>query len=269
MPLYAGAQTYPDYISTDINDFAGLLVDDEERERVKDRLVTLRQDTGIEMTVVTLPSQDAYAPRLTLEDFATGLFNHWGIGDSTRNDGIMVLVLPEDRAMRIELGAGFGQDWNHVAQRIVDEDFLPSFRDEDYQRGIEAGSAAVIERIALPFVEGRPAPAPPENTSLPWQTVPLFGGIILLFMLRGWVSDIFIRLRTCPKCGRKGTLRASRRTVQSATTNMTGRAERTVWCVACDYHDVSMITLARRTGSTSSGGFGGGRSGGGGASGRW
>jgi len=269
-PVLAVAETYPDYVSTDINDFANLLSNEEVRERVRDQLITLQQNTGIEMTVVTLPSQDDYAPLLTLEDFATRLFNTWGIGDATRNDGIMVLVIPQDRAMRIELGAGYGRDWDYAAQIIVDRKFLPKFRNEDYQGGIEAGVAAVIERIALPFNEGAPALEVPEDTSLPWYSVPIFGGIVLLVASRRVVGDIFTRFRTCPGCGRKGTLRSRRVTVMMATTNMSGRGERTVWCVACDYKSVTTYTISRiRRSSSSSGGFGGGSSGGGGASGRW
>ena len=269
-PLLATAETYPDYVSTDINDFANLLVDEEVRDRLRDRLVTLRQNTGIEMTVVTLPTQDDYAPLLTLEDFATRLFNRWGIGNAARNDGIMVLVLPQDRAMRIELGAGYARDWDYAAQIIVDREFLPHFRNEDYQGGIEAGVAAVIERIALPFNTGAPALEVPEDTSLPWYSVPIFGGVILLVALRNVIGGIFTRFCTCPSCGRKGTLRSRRVTVMMATTNIPGQGERTVWCVACDYRNVTTYRISRiRRSSSSSGGFGGGRSGGGGASGRW
>ena len=59
------------------------------------------------MKIITLESQAPYAPDETLEEFATNLFNDSGIGDATRNDGILVLVLPDDRAMRIERGAGY------------------------------------------------------------------------------------------------------------------------------------------------------------------
>jgi uncharacterized protein len=79
------------------------------------------------LTVVTLKSQKPYAPGETLEDFATNLFDDWGIGDATRNDGILVLVLPNDRAMRIELGAGYDASWNNEAGRLIDRSYLPSF----------------------------------------------------------------------------------------------------------------------------------------------
>ena len=88
--------------------------------------------------------------------------------------------------MRIELGAGYGHDWNDAAARAVDLEFLPHFRNGDYQTGILNGSSAVIDSIALPFIAGNPAPQPTDD-SLPWYAVPIFGLFIALVMLRpGW-----------------------------------------------------------------------------------
>lgn len=270
LPVAAVAQTLPDYVSPYINDFASLLTEEQTRKTLEDRLILLRQDKGIEMTVVTLPGQAPYAPAATLEEFATGLFNHWGVGNADRNDGIMVLVLPEDRAMRIELGAGYGRDWDGVAQRIVDTEFLPRFRQDNYPAGIMAGSAAVIDRIALPFAEGKAAPTPSNDDAVPWIVMGLFGGLALVLGQRRRIGDVFTLLRTCPQCEAKGTLRVTRRTLMSATTTSGGQIERTVTCTNCDYHDERIIHTSRRSSSTGrSGSFGGGRSGGGGASGRW
>ena len=268
LPVAGAAQSYPDYESTDINDFAGVLTDAEVGRSLKDRLVSLRRDKGIEMTVVTLPSQAPFAaPGATLEEFATGLFNHWGVGDATRNDGIMVLVLPEDRAMRIELGAGYGRDWDAVAQDIVDDTFLPRFREGNYAAGIMAGSAEVIDRIALPFAEGADAP---QGDGVPWLAMILMGGAALLMGQARKLGDLLTRFLTCPQCGQRGTLRTVRRTVMMATTVSGGLVERTTTCTNCDYHDVRTIHTSRRSSSSGrSSSFGGGRSGGGGASGRW
>ncbi|WP_299725394.1 YgcG family protein [uncultured Tateyamaria sp.] len=278
MPVLASAQTYPDPTSTDINDFAGLLVDAEVRDTLRTRLVNLRQATGVEMTVVTLATQKDFAPNLSLEAFATGLFNSWGIGDASRNDGVLVLVLRDDRAMRVELGAGYAQDWNDEAARVVGNEFLPHFREGDYQSGISSGSAAVIDTIVVPFLAGKTGPAKTDEGQ-PWYMVLIFGVIFLGIMLRNVMGDFVVRFRTCPQCGRKGTLRATRRTIVHASSMTPGSAERTVTCTACDYHDLSTIYLPRRSsasdhsssssGSGFGGGFGGGRSGGGGASGRW
>ena len=154
------AQTFPDHTTTTVNDFASVLPA-RSAAALRAQLTTLNRDTGIEMTVVTLASQAAYAPGMEMETFATALFNHWGVGNAQRNDGIMVLVLPDDRAMRIELGAGFDQAWNTHAARIVERDFLPHFRNGNYAVGIMLGADAVIDEIALPFSEG--ATKPPTN----------------------------------------------------------------------------------------------------------
>ena len=89
------AQPYPSPISPHVNDLAQLL-DTKDLAEVRGMLKLLKADTGIQMTVVTLESQAPYAPDETLEEFATNLFNDWGIGDATRNDGILVLVLPDE-----------------------------------------------------------------------------------------------------------------------------------------------------------------------------
>ena len=76
----AYAQSYPEYNSTTVNDYAGLL-DDTSEARVVAQLEALKKDTGVEMAVLTLSRQEMFAPDITLEKFATGLFNEWGIGD--------------------------------------------------------------------------------------------------------------------------------------------------------------------------------------------
>ena len=130
-PVLGFAQTFPQRASNDINDLANVLNDDDRAE-VREMLRGLKSDTGIEMTVLTIENQAPYAPNQTLEGFATALFNNWEIGDASRNDGILVLVLPGDRAMRIELGSGYDKSWDDVAGRVIDRSFLPSFRSDKY-----------------------------------------------------------------------------------------------------------------------------------------
>ena len=83
----ASAQSYPEYQSSTVNDVADLL-DPPEEAALSERLTELERETGVEMTVLTLSSQSGFAPDQTLEQFATGLFNHWGIGKAERDDGV-------------------------------------------------------------------------------------------------------------------------------------------------------------------------------------
>jgi uncharacterized protein len=96
---------------------------------------------------------------MTLEAYATALFDHWGVGKAETNDGVMVLVFRDDRAMRLELGAAYGRDWDRVAQDVVERHFLNAFATGDYVRGLTWGTEHVIARIVMPFREGAAPPA--------------------------------------------------------------------------------------------------------------
>ena len=261
-PALVAAQSYPDYRRLTVNDRAEMLSPEVEAA-LDAQLGALRRETGIEMTVLTLVSQGDHAPGMTIEQFATGLFDHWGIGDAARNDGILVLVIRDDRVMRIELGAGYGRDWDRHAARVVNRSFLPHFEAGDFEEGLLAGVDDTIETIARPFHAGTPAPRdPPMGIFLALA----FLGAALL-MGRRWIGDRLVRLRRCPNCQRRG-LRRERRTVRKPTRDISGEGRLTTRCAFCNYRRSDPFTIAQLS-SSSGGRFGGGRSGGGGATGRW
>ncbi|MDQ7071409.1 MAG: TPM domain-containing protein [Rhodobacterales bacterium] len=264
---FANAQSYPDYSSTTVNDFSGLLSPEAEA-RVAAQLATLKSETDIEMTVVTLSRRAMFTDTQTLEEFATGLFNNWGIGDKTRNDGILVLVMRSDREMRIELGAAFGRDWDRVAEMVVDRSFLPLFKQDKYEAGIEKGVSDVIATIAMPFHNREPAPETSGGVSGWWALlIPI---PLLLAAFFNTIKDRIAANRPCPKCGHK-TLSVVRNTLNQATKSSAGNGERVTACSRCDYRLAVPYTISRRSSSKSSSrsSFGGGSSGGGGASGKW
>lgn len=267
------AQTFPLYEETTVNDYADLLVPDAEAALASE-LDELRTDTGVEMTVLTLDSQRPFSSNQSLEAFATALFDNWGIGDADRNDGVLVMVLRADRAMRIELGAAYGQNWNREAQYVVDNVFLPEFRNEDYATGIVNGVDAVISEIVLPFQSGvELPPRQAENRGklniLYW----IFGGLVAFVVSSVFGAKRLIkRMRKCPQCG-QGGLNKDRIVDFRPSYSSTGAGRNRFHCSHCDYEDFVRFTIAQRTrsssSSSSSSSFGGGRSGGGGASGRW
>ncbi|GHF53245.1 TPM domain-containing protein [Seohaeicola zhoushanensis] len=272
LTLFAGpaaADIWPTYDNPFVNDQAGILPDESEAA-LRAQLEQLKTDTGIEMTVLTLKSQRDFQPNLSLEEFATGIFDRWGIGDSARNDGILVLVLRQDRAMRIELGKAYGRDWDGAAEDLVDRSFLPAFRSYDYPGGIATGVSDVIETIALPFQGGTAAPSG-EGNGTGWGMA-LFGGMVALMFSRVWLSPILARFRSCENCGQRGVT-VRNEVLKRASTVTSGEGRRTVTCPHCGHVATALYTIAResrdRSDSSSGGSFGGGSSGGGGASGKW
>lgn len=171
----AGAGPWPARTDPFVNDLAGALPDAEE-SRLRSDLATLRAETGVEMAVLTIASRGGYDPSPSIESFATGVFNAWGIGDGARNDGILVLVVTQDREMRVELGAAYDQGYDVLAQDIVSRVFVPDLREGDLARGIVAGTGEVMARIARRHAARLPPEAlPARNGGLPrWLPVAVF-----------------------------------------------------------------------------------------------
>ena len=262
-PMASIAQPYPSPISPHVNDFVQLL-DTEDLAEVRGMLNSLKADTGIQMTVVTLERQAPYAPDETLEEFAANLLNDWGIGDATRNDGILVLVLPDDRAMRIELGAGYDASWNNEAGRVIDRSYLPSFRSDKYALGIKDGVADTIALLARPYAKGQSAPK--SNNSPLVFIVGLFAAVAFTF--RRWLGDRATKLHKCPSCMHRGALRIRQKTTRNASSTAEGSGRKTLHCTRCDHSESSNYVISRRSDSKNRG-FDVGRSSGGGSSGRW
>lgn len=108
------------------------------------RLDALEQKTTTEIAVVTVPSLDG----MSVEDYAVRLFKEWGVGQAQSDNGVLVLVAPQQREMRIEVGYGLeGILPDGLAGQIIRDDFIPRFREDDYDGGIRDGMLRVIDVV--------------------------------------------------------------------------------------------------------------------------
>lgn len=138
----AAPQDLPHHIGK-VNDFAALL-DPSQRDALEAQLADLERATSAEVAVVTVVSLGGRS----VEEYATELFNAWGIGKRDRDNGVLVLVAVQDRAVRIEVGYGLeGILPDGLAGSLIRERFLPRFRDGDYRTGILDGTTRIIEIV--------------------------------------------------------------------------------------------------------------------------
>jgi uncharacterized protein len=287
LPVAAAAQTYPAYTSLAVNDFAGVL-DDAAEARIAALVDDARRDPGVEITVVTIPRVATYAPGQTLEAFATGLFNAWGIGSRATNDGILILLSVEDRAVRIELGGAYPPVYDGRALRVIDVVMLPPFRQGDWAGGIETGVTAAVEDIARPFRAGASVTETSgigDGGGFPGFLIFVIEAAVVAAAALAWF--VFRRPHPrCPSCGKRGIVRHEE-VMDAPTETVPGNGRETRRCPACGWSEVraysipSLADAARaaaagaadrhRHGGGGSGGgsFGGGSSSGGGASGRF
>jgi uncharacterized protein len=139
-----------------VSDYANVL-SARSRTALAARLEAVDRQTSIQIAVVTVKSLDGQ----TVERYATRVFNAWGVGQAGTNTGVLVLVAPRDRQMRIEVGKGLDEVLTDaVSADVVDGYFLPAFRQQRIQEGVEAGVGRIIA-----ILQARPAR--PRDVDMP------------------------------------------------------------------------------------------------------
>jgi uncharacterized protein len=123
-----------------VNDGARVL-DAKARAELGALLRDVEQQTTAEIALVTVPSLDG----MTVEEYANRLFAAWGIGKKGHDNGVLFLVAPADRKVRIEVGYGLEPVLpDGLAGEIIRTNVLPRFKEGDFARGIRDG----LTRIA-------------------------------------------------------------------------------------------------------------------------
>jgi uncharacterized protein len=139
-------------------DQAGILPDDVEMQ-LEARLRALWQRTGDTLVVVSLSSLKGES----IENYAFNIFDTWGIGHAKTDRGLLLLIAPNERKVRIEVGCGFeSQVTDAIAGRIIRERITPIFSEGDLAGGTLAGVDALIERLAMPKAANDPGPTTPS-----------------------------------------------------------------------------------------------------------
>jgi len=141
----AAAQTFPE-LTGRVVDQADLLSPQQEVDLTA-KSEALENQTGRQFVVATVNSLE----NRTIEDYGYRLGRHWGIGREKEDDGVILLVAPNEKKVRIETGYGAeGFLPDILAGRIIRDDILPRFRDGDMAGGIMAGADAIIRQMSLP-----------------------------------------------------------------------------------------------------------------------
>ncbi len=122
-------------------DQAGIL-DPATRTELSDKLAALEQKTTDQFVVVTLKSLQG----TTIEDFGVQLGRHWGIGQKGKNNGVLLIVAPNERKVRIEVGYGLeGTLTDAVSKLIIENAIIPRFRAGDFAGGIRRGADDILQ----------------------------------------------------------------------------------------------------------------------------
>lgn len=141
----AVAQNFPE-LTGRVVDQANLLSPEQEAE-LTGKLEALEQASSRQLVVATIASLQDYP----IEDYGYQLGRHWGIGQSEANNGVILIVAPNERKARIEVGYGLEPILTDaLSHQIIQNQILPRFRDGDYPGGINVGADAIIQQLQAP-----------------------------------------------------------------------------------------------------------------------
>ncbi|MFN3517505.1 MAG: TPM domain-containing protein, partial [Novosphingobium sp.] len=182
LPALAQAQTFPE-LTGPVVDQANILPPDAEA-RLTEKLTALKAQSQRELVVVTLPDLQGY----DIADYGYRLGRHWGLGDKTRNDGAILIVAPNERRLRIEVGYGLEAVLTDgLSSQIINRLIVPKFKAGDMPGGIEAGTDAIIQQLTLPAEEAAQvaanAQARPASDGIPIAVIFWLVIFVLFFVL--------------------------------------------------------------------------------------
>nr|WP_245280097.1 TPM domain-containing protein [Hyphomicrobium sp. 99] len=135
--LFAPAFAEPVYpqLTGRVTDEAGLLTPEEKAE-IEKTLADLEQTSTDQLAVVTVKSLQGYP----IEDYGVGLGRKWGIGQKGKDNGALLIVAPNDRKVRIEVGRRLEPFMTDTMSALIIENaILPKFRRGDFSGGIKDG----------------------------------------------------------------------------------------------------------------------------------
>lgn len=126
-----------------VNDHANIL-SAETRQELETRLQKQEDTTTNQIVLLTVSSLEGQP----IEMFANEVFNTWKLGKAGKNNGVLLLIAVNDHQMRIEVGYGLEHALTDaLSNRIIRNELTPFFKEEQYEKGIEAGINAIVGAV--------------------------------------------------------------------------------------------------------------------------
>lgn len=143
------------------------------RSALEAKLADLEAKSGIQLVVATVSSLGGQE----IEPYANGLFRAWKLGEKTRNNGVLLLVAPNERRVRIEVGYGLeGTLTDALSKVIITNAMAPRFKANDYVGGITRGVDDIVTVLTTDASEWQKRPSlrvdsEPANGPVNWLVV--------------------------------------------------------------------------------------------------
>lgn len=162
------------------------LLSDEQQESLETILLDYQKTTSNEIAVVIVQSLDGE----DISEAGVEVFREWGIGDSEKDNGILILLAYEDREVGITTGYGLeGAVPDLVAYGIIQKDMLPAFKNGQFYEGFIAGIASLEKHIGGEYTAERYDEEEAGFSLFPWL-------IFLFFIGFDFLAALFARTKS-------------------------------------------------------------------------
>jgi uncharacterized protein len=200
--LAFAALTFPE-LTGRVVDQAGVL-SAAERQKLTAKLADLEEKSGIQLVVATVNSlQDQ-----DIETYANELFRHWKLGEKAKNNGVLLLVAPKEKRVKIEVGYGLeGTLTDALSKIIIVNAIAPRFKVNDFDGGIEHGVDDIITVLTTDAEEWEHKPslrldAKPVPEWVRWLLTALLIAFITAFIIspgfRWFVANVLLNILLNP-----------------------------------------------------------------------
>lgn len=158
-----------------VNDMANMLTEGEQNQ-LESKLLEFERTTTTQITIVTVDNLGNY----DVSDFAIKLGKEWGVGQSGRNNGVVILASMQDHKINISTGKGLeGALTDLTCGRIIRNEMVPNFKNKDFYHGFSKAADAVIAATKGEYKADGHA----KQKRVP-ATAIILGVIFLIFILR-------------------------------------------------------------------------------------
>jgi uncharacterized protein len=136
-------------------DAAGIMTA-QSRSDLEAKLKNLEDKSGIQVVVATVKSLEGG----DVETYANQLFRNWKLGEAKKNNGVLLLVAPNEHKVRIEVGYGLeGTLTDALSSVIISSAMVPRFKANDFSGGIERGVDGIITVLSGDTADWQPKPS--------------------------------------------------------------------------------------------------------------
>jgi len=134
-----------------VNDFAGML-NTQEVNMLEQKLVAFNDSTSTQIVILTVPTLDGYDKA----DYGQRVGEKWGVGQKSRNNGVLILVKPKtaDSKGEVQISTGYGIEGaipDLLSSEIIDREILPSFRNGNYYEGLDKATNTMMSLARKEF----------------------------------------------------------------------------------------------------------------------